>query len=404
LLEARDLGGVLPTFPGRITLTVDAPAVRAQLVCPFTASPFCPGGAFTAALLDVEAVMEDTAPPAVVPPAVLGTPVRGATDVLYAAADAASGVADAALIVDGQRQPTVHDDNDGKCPQQQPYQFLVPCRLHVSSSLPLDTLGLHLSDGEHEVALAVEDASGQGAVSESVKFTVHNAPTNVTRPSVAGFPQVGHSLTAEPGTWAGSPTAFAFKWLRCPASVRTAANAAGCTPIPGAASRQYVPVAADIGQREMVEVTTTNASGSEAEFSGPSEVIADVVKGPEPKPPGRKPPDKTAPVLKHVLLSRKRLRLGGSPSAGRGETLLKFSSSEAGHLLIVIDKPRHGKKPKRIVTLAADIKAGRSAVPLGPAIGGKQLEPGSYRVTVSVRDAAGNVSKPASRTFRIVAG
>ena len=54
-----------------------------------------------------------------------------------------------------------------------------------------------------------------------------------------------------------------------------------------------------------------------------------------------------------------------------------------------------------MVKLAATIKAGRSSVPLSSRIGTRVLRPGTYQVTISVRDAKGNLSDPAKVKFTI---
>jgi hypothetical protein len=41
------------------------------------------------------------------------------------------------------------------------------------------------------------------------------APASTTPPSVSGSAQQGSSLTADPGTWSGSPTSFAYQWQSC---------------------------------------------------------------------------------------------------------------------------------------------------------------------------------------------
>ncbi|MGH3007977.1 MAG: hypothetical protein ACRDLM_01020 [Gaiellaceae bacterium] len=94
------------------------------------------------------------------------------------------------------------------------------------------------------------------------------APTNTSPPSISGSPQEGQTLTAEPGTWSGSPTSFAYAWNRCDAS------GASCTAIVGATATTYIPTAVDVGHTLTVTVTAKNAGGSGDATSAPTAVIS----------------------------------------------------------------------------------------------------------------------------------
>jgi Tol biopolymer transport system component len=148
--------------------------------------------------------------------------------------------------------------------------------------------------------------------------------------------------------------------------------------------------------------------------------------------------DATAPLLRSVSLTRRRFRvakastpLAASAKArrnavGRG-TVLRFKSSEAGKLTVLIERVRPGRKSgkgrkrvckpvkqrprhgactahSRVGTLTRTVKAGSGRLSLSGKIGRRRLAPGSYRLTVRERDAAGNLSKPVVRSFTIVAG
>jgi hypothetical protein len=65
-------------------------------------------------------------------------------------------------------------------------------------------------------------------------------------PTVSGTPQVGDTLTASPGAWSNEPTSYAYQWVSCSSGV--------CTPIQGATSPTYVPVAAELGDELEVDV------------------------------------------------------------------------------------------------------------------------------------------------------
>jgi hypothetical protein len=86
------------------------------------------------------------------------------------------------------------------------------------------------------------------------------APTNITEPRIMGDPNVGSTLTATRGIWAGSPTAYRFQWVRCPDSGGRA-DGSDCASIGGATTQQYVLARADAGRRLRVRVTASNGDG-----------------------------------------------------------------------------------------------------------------------------------------------
>jgi hypothetical protein len=96
----------------------------------------------------------------------------------------------------------------------------------------------------------------------AVVTAVPAPPANTAPPTVAGTPQQGQTLTANPGTWTGSPT-FAYQWQRCD-------SAGTCTDIPGATAQTYVVTPSDIGFSLRVVVTATNAFGSTKATSAPT--------------------------------------------------------------------------------------------------------------------------------------
>src|SRR5439155_9735504 len=87
-------------------------------------------------------------------------------------------------------------------------------------------------------------------------------PSNTTPPTITGTALQGQILTATPGTWSGSPSAFSYAWLRCDPA------AAYCTPIPLATtSATYVLTEADVGGTLRVAVVASNAAGASAPAS-----------------------------------------------------------------------------------------------------------------------------------------
>jgi hypothetical protein len=93
------------------------------------------------------------------------------------------------------------------------------------------------------------------------------APTNLTRPLIAGTPAVGQTLVAASGTWTGASFAFGYQWLRCNAS------GGGCADIQGATAQSYTVTASDAGGALVVRVTASNDIGSATATSGPLAVV-----------------------------------------------------------------------------------------------------------------------------------
>lgn len=94
-------------------------------------------------------------------------------------------------------------------------------------------------------------------------------PANTTLPVITGTAQVGHSLTAQSGSWSGtSPIVFAYQWRRCDPV------GASCADITGATSQSYALVAADASATLRISVTATNAEGTGKALSSPSPVVS----------------------------------------------------------------------------------------------------------------------------------
>lgn len=129
--------------------------------------------------------------------------------------------------------------------------------------------------------------------------------------------------------------------------------------------------------------------------------------------------DKTAPVLRSVKLTHKKFRVAKGrtalaarkkPRVARG-TVLRFTSSEASRLSVVVERVqkarRKGRKvlrTRKVATLTRTIKVGAGRVSFTGRLGKRRLAAGTYRLRLTARDSAGNVSKPVSLTFTIVAG
>jgi hypothetical protein len=140
--------------------------------------------------------------------------------------------------------------------------------------------------------------------------------------------------------------------------------------------------------------------------------------------------DTVAPTIQRLVLSHSRFGVGSTPTARvaarrrslpRGTTI-RYALSEAGAATFAIDRAVAGRrvghacrKPARTNrrhrrctryvhagTLVRHAKAGTNALAFSGRIGRKALVPGRYRLTLTLRDPAGNVSRPRSLTFTIV--
>jgi hypothetical protein len=105
--------------------------------------------------------------------------------------------------------------------------------------------------------------------------TAQAAPTNTGEPAISGNAVVGATLNASRGTWTGSPTSFAYQWVRCPASGGRP-DGSDCASIGGATTSAYVVANADEGRRLRVRVTASNADGSATAASNATPLVRGV--------------------------------------------------------------------------------------------------------------------------------
>ena len=135
-------------------------------------------------------------------------------------------------------------------------EYAAPFRFNGDTGT-LDTSTL--STGQHTLK-AVGYRSGRTAHTTSTVSVSSSAPgqvpTSTASPAISGAALAGSALTASTGAWSGSPTSYAYKWQRCDN------GGAGCQPIAGAASQEYLLVGDDVGRTVRVSVTATNGSGT----------------------------------------------------------------------------------------------------------------------------------------------
>lgn len=94
------------------------------------------------------------------------------------------------------------------------------------------------------------------------------APSNTAHPTISTPRVVGQSLTANPGSWRGTPPiSFAYQWQSC------FYDRTRCSNIQGATSQTYTPSPGDFNHRLLVVVTASNGVGQSARLSGQSSQI-----------------------------------------------------------------------------------------------------------------------------------
>jgi Ca2+-binding RTX toxin-like protein len=122
------------------------------------------------------------------------------------------------------------------------------------------------------VETTATNAAGPGeaatAESEASDVVVPAPPANTSLPTLAGQTQSGQTLTADPGTWSGTPAiAYAYQWRSCDA------DTGDCVDIAGATGQTYVLTVNEVARRVRVHVTATNDAGDSSADSAPSTVV-----------------------------------------------------------------------------------------------------------------------------------
>src|SRR5690348_14958491 len=142
------------------------------------------------------------------------------------------------------------------------------------AAIPGATAGTYTpatSEVDHTVRVTVTatdaDGSAQATSAPSAVISNASAPTPTTAPSVSGPLEVGSTVTASQGTWSGSPTSYAFAWMRCDAQGNS------CATINGATSSTHRLAQAAAGRTLRVAVVATNTAGSTTYVSAPTNAV-----------------------------------------------------------------------------------------------------------------------------------
>jgi RHS repeat-associated protein len=120
------------------------------------------------------------------------------------------------------------------------------------------------------VVVTATNGSGSNTANSAVSDVVGEpgAPSNTVAPTIAGELDVGRSLDAGAGSWAGAPApSYTYQWRRCDAGGES------CSNISGQTHAAYAVRHADIGSTLRVTVTAHNGLGSEAAASSATVVV-----------------------------------------------------------------------------------------------------------------------------------
>jgi hypothetical protein len=114
------------------------------------------------------------------------------------------------------------------------------------------------------------NAFGNAYASSEATQTVAGAPpVNTVAPQVSGVMRDGETLTADPGSWTGTPPlSYTYSWRRCDGT------GSMCWGIAGATQQAYALTPDDVGFRIRVRVYATNPFGSVYARSAAGDVVA----------------------------------------------------------------------------------------------------------------------------------
>jgi hypothetical protein len=136
-----------------------------------------------------------------------------------------------------------------------------------------------------KVQETASNSAGASAPATSAPSEVVTAapqpPTDTSPPAIGGVAQEGQRLSASTGSWTGSPTGFAYEWLRCDS------QGSNCAAIVLANTSSYNVVTADVGSTLRVSVVASNGAGSSAPATSAQTEV--VTAAPQP-PTNTSPP------------------------------------------------------------------------------------------------------------------
>lgn len=111
---------------------------------------------------------------------------------------------------------------------------------------------------------------------DAVQLTGNN-PANMVASSITGMAKVGKVLTAQKGTWIGSPSTitYAYAWVVCnSAGLKSSTLPAGCSYITGATTLTHTLTLAQLYKYIRVRVAATNSTSTTYLFSATTAQVA----------------------------------------------------------------------------------------------------------------------------------
>jgi hypothetical protein len=167
--------------------------------------------------------------------------------------------------------------------------------------------------------LAVIVAAAVGAIvsghGSAASAAAQYGPPNTAPPTISGTPQVGQTLTANPGGWTGNGIKFAYQWRRCDN------NGGSCANISNATNRTYQLQGVDVGNTLRVQVTATDSSGSASADSAPTALIRGTPTPPATGCPPGNGPAPIAQVTSPARLNVDRFSVTPNPIGGSTQTI-----------------------------------------------------------------------------------
>jgi outer membrane protein assembly factor BamB len=154
------------------------------------------------------------------------------------------------------------------------------------------------------VSVTAVNASGAGVpvVSPASAAVLPRLSVNLTGPTTSGVAHVGETISADSGTWTGSPSGFAYQWLLC--------NVYFCQSIPGATSATYVPIQAYAGLPLEVGVSALGPGGrSPMAYSAQTNPIVTTI------PVNQTPPEVSGSAVEGQILTTSLGTWLGDPAA-----------------------------------------------------------------------------------------
>ncbi len=126
------------------------------------------------------------------------------------------------------------------------------------------------------LVVAHNGAGEASAKSKASAKVLPGSPIDLGPPSISGIVLPGQQLTANNGTWVGTPPFnYTYQWLSC------SPFGGGCTEIPGATEDVYTVGTGEIGDAFEVVVTATNAEGKASATSPETSITGGGVQAPE---------------------------------------------------------------------------------------------------------------------------